>query len=237
VDVGRGVVTESPNFPDWKEVPLQGDLERSLGESIALGNDANCAGLGEWVVASRRSVRHFALLTLGTGVGGCLIVDGRLVLGKSGLAGELGHLPIQPDGPICGCGGRGCLEQYASHSGILRLAARHFPPHALPEDAKSLVQLAMTGDARALATWAEVGQKLGLAVAMLVNALNLEEVALGGGISPCFPFVKDALLEEVERRCFRRAFADLRVYQAQLGNQAGLVGAGLLPFAAENPSA
>src|SRR3974390_2948374 len=122
IDMAAGMVMESPNLPDWKSFPVRDEIERRLNTTVILENDANSAAMGEKWLGAGRHTDHMAMYTLGTGVGGGLVFNGRLWQGMSGMAGELGHFNVEPEGHPCGCGSRGCLEQYASATAIVRMA-------------------------------------------------------------------------------------------------------------------
>ncbi|MCL6749595.1 ROK family protein, partial [Nostoc sp. CCCryo 231-06] len=161
------------NLANWHDVPLADLLEAKLNLPTFLANDANCAGLGEYWLGAGKQFQNLILITLGTGVGGAIILDGKLFTGHRGAAGELGLITLNPDGPTCNSGNQGSLEQYASVSAIRRRTG--LEPHELGE-------LAISGDEKALKFWHEYGKDLGAGLASLIYVLTPEAIAIGGGV-------------------------------------------------------
>lgn len=192
---------------------------RGLALPVRLERDANAILLGEAWRGAARGHRNAVLLTLGTGVGGALLVDGAVYRGRDGYAGELGHLTIDPDGPPCGCGNRGCLEAFASGTALRRRTGR---------EGEAVFAAAEAGDADARAAVAEVGTALGIALAGLANVFNPSAVILGGGMVARAHLFWDAMLAEMRRRAFAPVTAGLEVLPARLGDDAGLLGAARL---------
>lgn len=209
------------NLEGWHDIPLADWLEAKTDRPTVLANDANCAGLGEAWLGAGRWYRNLILLTLGTGVGGAIILDGRLFTGHHGSAGELGLITLNPDGPPCKSGNRGSLEQYASVQAIRRRTGRE--PDALSA-------LATTGDAEALAFWQDYGRDLGAGLASLVYVLTPEAIVIGGGVSASANLFFPALQAELEERVLPSSRAGLQLLRAELGNQAGIVGAARLAW-------
>lgn len=209
------------NLPGWHDIPLADWLEAKTGCPTAIANDANCAGLGEAWLGAGRWYRHLILLTLGTGVGGAIILDGRLFTGHHGAAGELGLMTLNPDGPVCKSGNRGSLEQYASVQAIRRRTG-------LEPD--QLSALAAAGDAKALAFWHAYGRDLGTGLASLIYVLTPEAIVIGGGISASADLFFPAVLAEIEQRVLPSSRSGLQLLRAELGNQAGMVGAARLAW-------
>jgi glucokinase len=240
IDPVKGRLHSSPNLPAWENTPLKRIAERVFGVYTIVDNDANGAAYGEFRLGACRGVRHLVFITLGTGVGGGVVTDGRLLRGAANYAAEVGHTTISMDGPRCRCGNRGCLEAYVGTYGIVRSARE------LLRERKSLVlrswiekdgrrltpqlvfEAARRRDAVANAVVRSVGNHLGVGVASLVNIFNPEAVVLGGGVAGSF----DALRPHVERTVRRRAFAEpariARVVPSVLGNDATAVGAAML---------
>jgi glucokinase len=209
------------NLKNWQNVPLADWLEAKTGLPTILANDANCAGLGEaWLGAGRR-FKNIAVITLGTGVGGAMIVDGKLFVGHQGAAGELGLITINPDGPECNSGNRGSLEQYVSVQAIRRETGL---------EPLELANLAKSGDAKALEFWCEYGRYLGIGLASIIYILTPEAIIIGGGISAGAEFFLPAVRAEIERRVLPSSREDLQLLVAELGNQAGIVGAAKLAW-------
>lgn len=209
------------NLTGWHNVPLSDWLERLTGRQSVLANDANCAGLGEYWLGAGRPYRHLILLTLGTGVGGAVIMDGQLFSGRNGTAGELGLVTLNPDGHPCNSGNQGSLEQYVSVAAIRRRTG--LEPWELGDRAKS-------GDADALAFWQQYGRDLAAGLASSIYILAPEAAIIGGGISASADFFLPALRLEIERRVMPSSRCDLQILSAELGNQAGIVGAAKLAW-------
>ncbi len=235
LDVYRGVVMDAPHVKNWRVFPLRRRLEAQLGRPVVIENDANAWALGEFWRGAARGRKEVVLLTLGTGVGGGLIIGGKLVHGKSGMAGELGHIAVDPEGMPCDCGVRGCLEAYASSSGMARLVALRLGRNAdLPDryldsggnfSVRHLTSAARARDAVALKTLATAGHYLGIAIASLVNIFNPELVVLGGGVSGALPFMRATMISAVSERAFSAIGAQARIVRAALGPISGVVGA------------
>jgi glucokinase len=209
------------NLAGWHNVPLADWLEKKTGLPTIIANDANCAGLGEaWLGAGKR-FRNLILLTLGTGVGGAIILDGKLFTGHQGAAGELGLITLNPDGPPCNSGNQGSLEQYVSVQAIRRTTGK---------EPAELGKLAREGDKEALAFWQEYGRLLGAGLASLIYVLTPEAVVLGGGVSASAEFFLPTTLAAIKRRVLPTSRLDLQLLSAELGNQAGIIGAAKLAW-------
>jgi len=221
VDATGRIAQVAINLAGWHDVPLADWLEEKTKLPTILANDANCAGLGEaWLGASRK-FRNLILLTLGTGVGGAIILDGKLFTGHQGAAGELGLITLYPDGAACNSGNQGSLEQYASVQAIRRMTGKE--PEKLGEAAAS-------GDAEALTFWESYGQNLGIGLASLIYVLTPEAIVIGGGVSASAEFFFPSALVEIEKRVLPSSRPELQLLRAELGNQAGMVGAAKLAF-------
>lgn len=231
-----GTVVVAPNLPALDRFPLGPRLSQLLGLPVVVVNDANAAAWGEAVAGAGRQFASFLTLTLGTGVGGGLVLDRRLWLGAQGAAGEVGHVMVDPQGRPCGCGSRGCLETYASATGIVRTAR-----DALGRGTKSqlsgtgerltsqaVAAAALQGDAVALAAMALAGEKMGQVLAGVANLLNLEGVVITGGASAGLEMMLPALQRELAARAFPIATDGLILLRGELGEQAGILGAASL---------
>ncbi|MBE9198227.1 MULTISPECIES: ROK family protein [unclassified Nodularia (in: cyanobacteria)] len=207
------------NLPGWQNVPLADWLEAKTGKPTVIANDANCAGLAEHWLGAGRHFQNLILLTLGTGVGGAIILDGKLFVGHQGAAGELGLITLNPDGPICKSGNSGSLEQYASITAIRRRTGK---------EPAELGALAAQGDMAALTFWQEYGRNLGIGLASLIYVLTPQAIIIGGGISASFEFFFPAVQAEIEQRVMPTSRAKLQILPAELGNSAGMVGAAKL---------
>ena len=220
-DASGRIARVAINLVGWQDIPLAEWLEAKTGYPTVIANDANCAGMGEAWLGAGRWFRDLILLTLGTGVGGAIILDGKLFVGHHGTAGELGLITLNPDGPDCNSGNQGSLEQYASVQAIRRQTG-------LEPD--QLGHLAATGDPTALAFWQQYGRTLGAGIASLLYVLTPEAVIIGGGISASADFFLPALQAELERRVLPSSRTGLQILTAELGNQAGIVGAAKLAW-------
>jgi len=240
VDVADGMLRYAPNLA-WREVPIAARMREALGLPCQLDNDANVAAYGEYRFGAGRGYRHVLLVTVGTGIGGGIISDGRLFRGANGFAAEIGHVVVEPDGPLCGCGNRGCWEQVAAGRAIDRLGreAAHELEHSVirllaggDPDAVSgsvVTQAARQGDDVAIGILAQVGRRLGEGIAGLVNTLDPQVVVVGGGAIKAGDLLLDparaAFLAAVEGPEHRPR---VPIVAALLGNDAGAVGAATL---------
>jgi glucokinase len=234
LDPVGGVVYAAPNLHGWRDLPAQALLEQRVGCPVAIQNDANLAGFAEWIAGAAQGSRTMIFMTVSTGVGGGLVLDGELFSGSAGTAGEIGHMIYDPDGPPCGQGHTGCLEGTASGTAIARrahellaageassltqLAADHLDAHAVADAAAG-------GDALATRLYAEAGRALGLAIGGLLNLLSPEVVVVGGGLINAGDLLFDPLRAALPEIAFAAPLARCRIVPAALGTDAGLVGA------------
>jgi glucokinase len=207
------------NLPGWHNVPLADWLEAKTGKPTVIANDANCAGVAEAWLGAGRDFDNLILLTLGTGVGGAIILDKKLFVGHQGAAGELGLITLNPDGPLCKSGNFGSLEQYASITAIRRSTGK---------EPAELGALAASGDMQALTFWQEYGKNLGIGLTSLIYVLTPQAIILGGGISASFEFFFPALQAEIAQRVIYTSRLGLQILPAKLGNSAGMLGAAKL---------
>ncbi len=224
----KGLIIGSNNLPQFENYPVRDEIERRLGAEVILENDANAAGLGEKWMGAGAKVDDLVLLTLGTGIGGAIISHGRVLEGSVGMAGEIGHITVSPNGNPCGCGNTGCLEKHASATAIGAMARLMGLGAELTSE--DVYNLAASGDARAKAIFESMGKALGIALATLVNIFNFPLYLLSGGPLPAWDFFAPAMMAEVERRSFTYRNSPTRIERATLGNEAGLYGAAYLPF-------
>jgi glucokinase len=242
LDVYRGIVMAAPHVKAWRGFALRARLEAELKRPVVVENDANAWALGEFWRGAARGHRDVVMLTLGTGIGGGLIVGGKIVHGRSGMAAELGHITVEPDGMPCDCGSRGCVEAYASSSGMRALIARRLgprrkiPAHYLDAEGnfsvRAMTKLARLHDPLALETFTVAGRYLGIAIASLLNIFNPDLVVIGGGVSGALPYMRTAMNAEVRTRAFTAIARQARIVRAALGPIGGVVGAS---YAAINP--
>jgi glucokinase len=229
ININQGVVVKSPNFPDWNNLPLKAELEKALHLPVFIENDANAAALGEQWLGAGKDIGSMILLTLGTGVGGGIVLDGRIWHGADGMAGEIGHMTIFPEGRQCGCGNTGCLEMYASARGVLMnyrdaLALRK---ESIPADITSqqVYEAAREGDEAAIHAMQATGRYLGIGIANLINIFNPEMVVIGGGVKDAWDLFFNDTHTEVLKRAFAVPGHRARIVPSQLGDDAGMVGA------------
>lgn len=215
------IAQKSINLPGWDDVPVANWLKTQTGLTAILENDANCAAIGEAWLGAGKNFKDFILLTLGTGVGGGIFLNGQLFTGRFGAAGELGLITLNSDGYPCRSGNQGSLEQYASIGAILRMTGKK--PAEMGE-------LARTGDPQAIAFWQEYGKVLGAGLASLIYVLTPEAVIIGGGISASSSFFLPSAMAEINRRVVSPSRKDLQLVVAQLGNTAGMLGAAKLVY-------
>ena len=224
----EGVILNSNNLKPLEDFPLRETISDRLGTPVLLENDANAAALGEKWQGAGRNVNDLVLFTLGTGVGGGIIHHGRVILGVDGMAGELGHITVYPDGNPCDCGNRGCLEKHASAMAVISLAKLI----RLGDDLTpiQIAQSARDGDARAIQIWEHMGRALGIALATVINIFNYPLYLLSGGLLPAWDLFSPTMMAEAKLRSFTYRNAHTRIEQATLGHQAGLYGAAYLPL-------
>jgi glucokinase len=225
----EGVIRNSNNLVCLEDFPIRDEMERRLQTKVVLENDANAAALGEKWIGAGHDVDDLVLFTLGTGIGGGVISGGRVLHGFLGMAGELGHLTVVPNGLPCGCGNRGCVEKHASATAITVMAR----VLGLGENlsAADVYNLAVKSNSHARTVFQCMGEALGIALAMMVNTFNFPLYLLSGGVLAAWDFFAPAMLEEARRRSFTFRTTNTRVEKAVLGNEAGLYGAGYLPWA------
>ncbi len=238
IDADQSTIIYAPNI-SWRNEPFKAKLEAKLDIPVIIENDANAAGWAEYRYGAGRGYKHMIMLTIGTGVGGAVITDSRMLRGGFGIAGELGHLRMVPDGLLCGCGQHGCLESYASGSALLR-AAKELAASGAPDGVRlreieaeageltglEVYKAILEGDAGALRILSELGAWLGQAVASLTAVLDPEVVVIGGGVSAAgdllLDSIRSAYLAHLPARGFR---PELKITTAEFVNDAGVVGA------------
>lgn len=223
VDFERGVVYLSHHVPGWENFPIKAELESHFGIAVTVDNDANAGTLGEWMFGAGKGVDDLLYINIGTGIGGGIISGGKLVRGWRNLAGEIGHMTVKPEGPICTCGRRGCLEALASGSAIGREGTIRF---GKPMRSEEVFQLAEQGNPIARQILSEVADALSFAIGATSNLFNPRKVILGGGVSEA---PSHLLIEPVRQRLplytLPQVREGLEVVRAQLGYDAGIMGA------------
>lgn len=220
--VKDGIVFYPPNFPDIIELDVKGILSKDLKIETIVENDANLYAIGEAIEGAGKDFKNVIVMTLGTGVGGGIIIDGKIYKGKDGFAGEIGHIVIEKDGELCGCGMRGCLESYVGAERILRdfnvLKRKRGGKEA--KDVKEIGELGREGDEDAIFVINEAGRNIGVAISSLVNILAPDVFIIGGGISNLWDIMEKPVKDEVRRRIKR----DVEIRKGVLGDNAGIIG-------------
>ena len=242
LNLKKGIWVESPNLPGWKNCPIRDLIFDHLRQPFHLENDANLAALGEKWLGCGRDEKDLIFITQGTGVGGGIILDGQIWHGTEGMAAELGHVNVYPDGRLCKCGNAGCLEEYASASAVVKGAVEHLEAKQAssalrnlsdsntPLTAALIYQLAREGDTSSIAVFRQMGIALGIAIASFINILDIRLFVLGGGAVDAWDAFKESMFDEVARRSYIYRNDPRRIEKSQLGNQAGIFGGAYLAF-------
>jgi glucokinase len=237
LDPTTGTVLEAPNLPGWVNVPLRNLVSAHFGKPTFLGNDANVAGLAEAIYGAARGVKDMIYLTISTGIGSGMIIDGRMLLGARGLAAEAGHTIIKPDGPKCGCGNRGCLESFASGPAITRDVVGRLKAGKSSKilklvggdlskvDARIINEAAGAGDKLAVNAFRRAGRYLGLGITNLLHLFNPRMVVLGGSVTKAGALLFDPMWEVLRAKVMPGYLEGLSIVPAALGDDVGLLGA------------
>ena len=225
IDYEKGMVHFFPNIPGWREVKLKTILERKLGLPVFVDNDAKVMSLAEYKLGAAKGSVNAICITLGTGVGGGVIIDGKLYRGLSNAAGEIGHMPINENGPECNCGGRACLESYIGNNRILGEARKIFGSGITLE---KLSYLAGKQNQKAKAIWLKVAERLSVTLVGVVNLLNPDCIVIGGGVAGAGRILFDNIKKVIARRAMSVQARHVKVFKAKLGNNAGLIGAAIM---------
>jgi len=226
VDVEKGFIYYLPNIPGWEKYPLQSVLKKSLGLPVYIDNDANAFALAEARLGAAKGKRRAIFLTLGTGLGGAIISDGKLLEGKTS-ATELGHVPINLKGKLCGCGGRGCIETYVGNRYLLSRYARLKKNKHKVKEVKQLFQRGLAGEKEALIVWKEFSHNLGKFLAGMINVFNPQVIVFGGGVSGAFKLFKPLVTREIKKQVMWPQNLGVKLVRAKLSNS-GIIGAALL---------
>jgi glucokinase len=216
IDIKRGVLVNPPNLPGWRNVPLATMLAQATGARVHLANDADMAGLGEFHHGAGRGTRNMIYITWSTGVGGGLIIDGKLHRGAHGTAGEVGHMIIDPGGPLDTCGQRGCLEAFIGGANLARETGK---------TARELFEAAAAGNKHALMVVQRAARYMGMALISLTNIIDPEMFVIGGGISRSWALVEPTIVATLHASPFIKPARRPRVRRARLGDRAGQIGA------------
>ena len=233
IELTKGKVRSAPNVPVLDGLKVGQELETRTGRASFVENDANAAALAEAWLGAGRSASHVLFVTLGTGVGGGIVFEGRIWLGRNGYAGEIGHIQVEPNGVPCGCGSWGCLETVAGIPGWTRRAEELLASGRestlkgkLPLDPRAIVEAARGDDVLALEVVDGAARAIGVGVAAVLDLLNCDRVVIGGGVANAGFFLLERIAEETRKRTFPHVFADVTFRLAELGPDAGVVGAG-----------
>lgn len=238
VSVSDGVIITAPNLPALNDFAMVAALENKLGIEAVLENDANAAAVGENWLGMSKGFKNSVYVTLGTGVGGGIIIDGRVLRGDGGRAGEIGHLCVEAFGAPCNCGSCGCVEQYASASAIVRIAKElkaQYPESVLKNNdtklnAFEVFQAGTAGDKLALEVFRQMGFYLGVGLTSLLNVLNPEIIAIGGGASAGWELFMPSMQETIRQRAYGGSPIRAKIVRGELGDDAGILGAARLAF-------
>ena len=246
ISSGTGIVHTSPNLTGWKDVPLRDMIEKALGKPVFMINDAHAAAIGELHFGAGRGCRHFVYVTVSTGIGGGLVLNGEIYEGSGGFGGEIGHMVIDDNGPFCSCGNRGCWEMLASGKALEREARRRVEsgvktsilsfclpersegPYSIPLNclsAKAILAAAKAGDAIANELINRNAYYLGIGLANIINIFNPERIIIGGGLSNMGDMLLKPAVAEAGRRAFKQPFEAVKFVIAELGAESGVIGA------------
>ena len=239
VDYQTGVVKLAPNIPGWVNVPIAKMIEEEFSIPTKIDNDVRCAALGEMKFGAGRGCKNFICITVGTGIGSGIVINGQLVRGASNAAGEIGHIKLQmDDGPLCGCGDRGCLEAYASGPAIVAMAQDYLKGGKSAKFAEMasdgeitpyiVAKAAEAGDPVAKRIFEIMGHRIGMGLTSVINLLNPEKVIVGGGVAECGDLLLEPIRKTIKERAMVVAGASVEIVPAELGNSAGVIGASML---------
>lgn len=240
IDQENGIVRFSPNLPKWKNANLRKMFAGSLPAPVVVDNDANVAALGALWLDAKGKKRSVVCVTLGTGVGGGIVIDGKIYRGVTGTAGEIGHMTLDPNGPLCKCGNRGCIERYVGGPNLSMQAREAVRNGKSPRIMKMvsgkleditprvLAEAALKGDALAVQLWQEAGERLGIILASVINLLNPEMVILAGGVSRAGKLLLGPIRTAVKERAFKTPASACSITISKYTHKLGVVGAALL---------
>ena len=225
VDTQKGIARFLPNLPGWKNVALKNIIEKKIGIPTFIDNDVNLMTLGEWKFGAGQGFSNIVCMTLGTGVGGGLILNNELYRGEGFSAGEVGHIPLNEEGPICNCGGKGCLERYVGNKYLLEKVRKLFKKDISLEEVN---HLASQGNRMALRFWQETATYIGLGLVGVVNLLNPQRIIIGGGISNASKHLFPVIEETIKSRAMNIPSRMVKIQKAKLGDESGIMGAYVL---------
>ena len=237
IDMNRGRMINSPNIPDLNGFGIREFIKKRMSSPIAIENDANAFALGEGWVGAAKGSKDYCGITLGTGVGGGIVINGEILHGSGGMASEVGHMVIDPEGPLCGCGGKGCLEVYASATGIRRMALETIEKGEGREILKraggkveevtseKVFEAAQSGDKAAQKIFNEMGRFLGLGLVNLIHLFDPEKIVIGGKASRAWDSFIETTMEVVMERAMEGSREKVKIVRAKCGDDAGILGA------------
>ena len=238
IDCQKGIVRLAPNIPGWVDVPIAEIMENEFGIPTRVDNDVRTAALGELNYGAGIGCQNLVCITVGTGIGAGLVINGKLVRGASNAAGEIGHIKLNMEGgPLCGCGDRGCLEAYASGPAIVAMAENYikggkstkYRELANPEITPYIVSVAaQEGDPVAKQIFRIMGEYIGMGLTSVVNLLNPEKIIIGGGVADAGEILFAPIRETIQKRAMTIQKNAVEIVPAKLGNTAGVIGASLL---------
>ncbi|MGC8545318.1 ROK family protein [Athalassotoga sp.] len=234
IDHKKGIVRFSPNFPGWIDVPLGPEISSKTGVKVVVENDANAFAVGEKWFGVAKGYTNVLGITLGTGVGGGIICDDRVFRGSTGIGGELGHVIVEPNGYLCGCGNHGCLETIASATGISRLAKEwkeRYPDTSIKEfSAKAVLDAAKKGDPLGIKVFERVTEALGIAIGSFVHIFNPQIIVIGGGVSRSGKFLLDGVEKKTHENVMKSFWGTYKIVLSNLVDDAGIYGAASMCF-------
>lgn len=232
-----GIILKAPNLPSLDSFRFSATVSDELNLPVVLENDANAAAIGENWLGAAKAAENAVCVTLGTGVGGGIIVNGKILRGADGTAGEIGHICVEPLGEPCGCGSRGCVEQYSSATAIVRLTRElesQYPKSSLQNKSRltslDVFEAGKSGDELALEVFRKMGFYLGIALADLINILNPEIIVIGGGAAAGWDLFINHVQDQINKRAFDEPAKRARLVRAELGDDAGILGAAKRAF-------
>ena len=239
VDCKTGVVKNAPNIPGWVNVPIAQMIEDEFHIPTRIDNDVRCAALGELKFGAGRGCENFVCITVGTGIGSGLVINGKVVRGAANAAGEIGHIKLQmEDGPLCGCGDSGCLEAFASGPSIVAMAQEYLKGgksakfRELAGDGEItpyiVAKAAEAGDPVARRIFEKMGYYIGMGLTSVINLLNPEKIIIGGGVAECGELLLDPIRRTINERAMKVQREAVEIVPAELGNSAGVIGASML---------
>ncbi len=234
IDHEKGIVRFSPNFPGWINVPLGPDISSKTGIKVVVENDANAFAVGEKWFGVAKKYTNVLGITLGTGVGGGIICDDRVFRGSTGIGAELGHVVVEPNGYLCGCGNHGCLETIASATGISRLAREwkeRYPNSSIKEfSAKEILDAAKQGDPLGMKVFERVTDALGIAIGAFVHIFNPQVIVIGGGVSRAGKFLLEGIEKKTQENVMKSFWGTYKIVLSELVDDAGIYGAASMCF-------